>query len=247
MNTRLRQLARDPLAWASLALLALVLGMPGLRGVFAALFPELPRPIYEQDSFLSLTLAHLGLVLLASSLATSLGLLGGIAGTRPWGREFRPLLETLAGVGQTLPPVAVLAVAVPLVGFGALPALIALALYGLLPVLHATLAGLDSVPPAEQDAARGLGMTEGQMLWRLELPLAAPVILAGARTSLVINVGTAAVAATVGAHNLGSPIIIGINGYNTAYVLQGALVLGLLAITCDLAMGRLARRWMRPC
>jgi len=246
MSGPLRQLLRDPLVWSSMLLLALVLGMPGLRGVFATLFPELPRPLYEQDSFLSLTLAHLGLVLLAGSIASSLGLLGGIAGTRRWGWEFRPLLETLAGVGQTLPPVAVLAVAVPLVGFGALPALIALALYGLLPVLHATLAGLDSVPAAERDAASGLGMTPAQILWRLELPLAAPVILAGVRTSLVINIGTAAVAATVGAHNLGSPIIIGINGYNTAYVLQGALVLGLLAITCDLALGRLARRWAHP-
>ena len=136
----------DPLCWALAALLLLTFGMPHLKPLFAALFPALDRPLYEQDSFAALLLSHLAIVALSSAVATGLGIAAGVFVTRAAGREFRPLIETLVAVGQTMPPVAVLAIAVPLIGFGALPALIALALYGLLPVLSATIAGLGSVP-----------------------------------------------------------------------------------------------------
>ena len=229
--------------WPMLALLLLaVLGMAELKPVFAALFPELERPMYEQDSFSSLMLAHLSLVGLSSSLAILVGMGAGIFVTRSAGREFRPLVETLAAAGQTFPPVAVLAVAVPLIGFGELPALIALALYGWLPVLQATLAGIGSVPQDSQETAEGLGMSNRQRLLRIELPLAAPVILAGIRTSVIVNIGTAAIASTVGAKTLGLPIIVGLSGFNTAYVIQGAVLVGLLAVTADLAFEALARR-----
>jgi osmoprotectant transport system permease protein len=155
------------------------------------------------------------------------------------------LVETLVAIGQTVPPVAVLAIAVPLIGFGAWPALIALALYGLLPIVRATVAGLESVPQAALEAADGAGMTAAQRLWRVELPLALPVLLAGVRTSVIINIGTATIASTVGAKTLGSPIIVGLSGFNTAYVIQGALVVGLLAIVTDLAFARAGRRLER--
>lgn len=111
--------------------------------------------------------------------------------TRPWGREFRPLVETIAAVGQTFPPVAVLAIAVPVMGFGQQPAIIALILYGVLPILQATLAGIGSIPESVRSIASGMGMSPGQQLRKVELPLAAPVILAGVRTSVIINIGTA--------------------------------------------------------
>ena len=114
---------------------------------------------------------------------------------------------------------AVLAVAVPVMGFSEQPAIIALVLYGLLPILQGTLAGIESVPPATREIARGVGMSARQILWRVELPLAAPVIVAGIRTSVIINIGTAAIASTVGTKTLGSPIIIGLSGFNTAYVI----------------------------
>jgi osmoprotectant transport system permease protein len=138
-------------------------------------------------------------------------------------------------MGQTFPPVAVLAIAVPLIGFGERPALIALMLYALLPILQGVMAGLESTPAAVLDAARGLGLSRWQIFVQVELRLAAPVMLAGLRTAITINIGTAAIAATVGAKNLGSPIIIGLSGFNTAYVVQGALLTGLLAITVDAA------------
>jgi osmoprotectant transport system permease protein len=235
----------DPLCWALAALLLLTLGMPHLKPLFAALFPALDRPLYEQDSFAALLLSHLGIVVLASTVATGLGIAAGVFVTRAAGREFRPLIETLVAVGQTVPPVAVLAIAVPLIGFGALPALIALALYGLLPVLSATIAGLGSVPRGAIDAADGAGMSGAQRLLRVELPLALPVLLGGVRSSVVGNIGTATIASTVGASTLGSPIIVGLSGFNPAYVIQGALLVGLLALVADLGLARAGRHWSR--
>lgn len=236
---------RDPLWWALAGLLFLTLGMPALKPLFAALFPALDRPLYEQDSFVALLLSHITIVIVSSALSLLAGVAAGVFVTRRTGREFRPLVETLVAVGQTVPPVAVLAIAVPLIGFGAQPALIALALYGLLPILRATVAGLEAVPQDVLDAADGAGMSAAQRLWRVELPLAAPVVLAGVRSSVIINIGTAAVASTVGAKTLGSPIIVGLAGFNTAYVIQGALVVGLLAVVTDLGFEQLGRRFER--
>lgn len=239
-------LVRDPLLWALTALVALTLGMGELRPLFAAAFPTLERPVYEQDSFVALVVAHAGLVAMSSAISIIVGVAAGIFVTRPAGREFRSLVESLVAIGQTFPPVAVLAVAVPLMGFGEAPALIALALYGLLPIVQQTIAGLELVPRGAREVADGLGMSRLQRLVRIDLPLALPVIIAGVRTSVVINIGTAAIASTVGAKTLGSPIIVGLSGFNLAYVLQGAILVALLAIVADLCFERLRRhseRW----
>ncbi len=238
-------LLRDPLTWLLAALVLLVLGMPLLRPLFAAAFPALDRPLYEQDAFVALLGSHLAIVGASSALSLAVGVAAGIFVTRDAGREFRPLVETLVAIAQTVPPVAVLAIAVPLIGFGALPALIALALYGLLPIVRATIAGIESVPRGVIEVADGLGLRRLQRLVRIELPLALPVLLAGVRSSVIINIGTAAVASTVGAKTLGSPIIVGLSGFNTAYVIQGAMVVGLLAVVTDLAFDRLGRRLTR--
>jgi osmoprotectant transport system permease protein len=230
---------RDPLLWSSALLLLLVLGMPTLQPLFAAGFPQLLRPMYLQQSFAALALAHVLLVAVSSALSLTVGLGIAVFVTRGAGREFRPALESIVAVAQTVPPVAVLAIAAPLIGFGALPALIALALYGLLPIVMAATAGLDAVDRAVREAAKGMGMTPRQVLRQVELPLAWPVILAGVRSSVLINIGTAAIASTVGAHTLGTPIIVGLAGFNTAYVIQGALVVALLALVVDQAMGRM--------
>jgi osmoprotectant transport system permease protein len=238
-------LLRDPLPWLLAALLLLVFGMPLLRPLFAAIFPALDRPLYEQDSFVALLGSHLAIVGASSALSLAVGVAAGIFVTRDAGREFRPLVETLVAIAQTIPPVAVLAIAVPLIGFGALPALIALALYGLLPIVRATIAGIESVPRSVIEVADGMGLERTQRLARVELPLALPVLLAGVRSSVIINIGTAAVASTVGAKTLGSPIIVGLSGFNTAYVIQGAMVVGLLAVVTDLAFERLGQRFSR--
>lgn len=232
----------DPLPWALLVLVSLMFGMPLLTPVFKALFPELQRPLYLQDTFPALVAAHISIVAISSAISIVVGVGAGGFVTHRIGRDFRPLVETVVAIGQTFPPVAVLAVAVPIIGFGTQPALIALALYGLLPIVQSTIAGIESVPEPVSEAARGLGMSRWRILTQVELPLALPVLLAGVRTSVIINIGTAAIASTVGAKTLGSPIIVGLSGFNTAYILQGALLVGLLAVVTDLAFDRLLQR-----
>jgi len=238
--------SRAALGLSAALLLALSWGMRALRPLFVAWFPGLDRPIYLQDGFGALLQAHVLIVAASSACAVVLGVLAGVAVTRRSGREFRALVETVVAVGQTFPPVAVLAVAAPLMGFGVRPALLALTLYGVLPVLQGTLAGITAVPPAARDIAEGLGMRPWQVLLQVELPLASGMMLAGIRTSVIINIGTATIASTVGAKTLGSPIIIGLSGFNTAYVIQGAVLVALLAIVVDLGFEQLARyleRW----
>jgi osmoprotectant transport system permease protein len=213
--------------------------------VFRPLTENQAPPIYTQSSLLSLALAHLRTVFLAAVASTIVAVGLGIFVTRPAGAEFLPLSRSIVNIGQTFPPVAVLALAVPAVGFGQTPTLIALFLYGLLPIFENTLSGLGEVPPAVLDAARGMGMSERQRLWSVELPLALPVILEGIRLSVVINLGTATIGSTVAAKGLGEVIIAGLLSNNTAFVLQGGLVVGLMAVLLYDAMtaaeGRIVR------
>ena len=234
---------RGPMVWCGL-LLALTLGMAGLEPVFRWIEPGSRQVIYPHADFLPLLGRHLLVVAVASLLAILLGVAAAVAVTRPAGRDFLPLVAQFASMGQTFPPVAVLALAVPVLGFGTWPIIVALLLYGLLPIVRNTLAGLSGIDPGVHEAARGMGMTRGQILRQVELPLAAPVIFAGIRTSVTINIATAAIGATVGASNLGDPIISGIVNGNTAYIVQGALLIGLLAITVDSTFERLLRRPM---
>jgi osmoprotectant transport system permease protein len=226
-------------------LLALTFGMTSLQPLFHAWFPELQRPVYTRASFPTLLLAHAGLVGAASLLFVLLGVATGIAVTRPWGRAFAGMVQALTAIGQTFPPAAVLAIAVPLLGYGVAPTLIALVAYGVLPVVETTIRGLEGVPRDIQEAAEGAGFTRTGRLWRIEMPLAAPVILSGIRTSVIIAIGTATIGSTVGALTLGSPIIEGLSGSNPAYVLQGAVVVGLFAVCVDIAFERLDRA-LRP-
>jgi osmoprotectant transport system permease protein len=230
----------NPLVWSVVLLLLMAYGLPYSQPLFAALFPALSRPVYLQEPMAALMWQHIGLVLLSSFIAVILATLAGLATTTETGHALKPMMETLAGMGQTFPPVAILAVAVPAVGFGELPALIALSIFGVLPVLQATLAGLASVPTPVLDSARAMGMSPRHIRTEVQIPLALPLWLAGVRTSVVVNIGTAAIASTVGAKTLGLPIIIGLSGFNTAYVLQGAMMVALLAIAADLAFDWLA-------
>ncbi|NMJ41907.1 ABC transporter permease subunit [Roseomonas sp. JC162] len=213
----------------ALALLAL----PVLGPFFGALFPEAAEPLYLRQGFVALAAKHGGLVIAALLPAAAIGIGLGVAATRPGAREVRVVADTLAGFAQAVPPVAVIAMAVPVVGFGAAPALLALVCYATLPVLRATVGALATVPPDVLDAARGAGMTPRQMLVQVELPLAAGPILAGVRVAAVLAVATAAVGAVAGANCLGTPIIAGLVNGNPAWVIQGALLTGLMAFAVD--------------
>jgi osmoprotectant transport system permease protein len=213
---------------------------------FARLFVPFTQygapPIYDQGNLMTLALAQLGTVLLAAAASSIVAVGLGILVTRPRGAEFLPLSRTLVNIGQTFPPVAVLAVAVPLVGFGLRPTLIALFAYGLLPIFENTMVGLKTVPAAVLESASGMGMSARQRLLSVELPLAMPLILEGIRLSLVINVGTATIGSTVAAKGLGEVIIAGLLSNNTAFILQGGLVTGLMAVLLYDALAGLERR-----
>ena len=222
-------------------LLALVLQPDWFAPLFAPLAPAGGPVIYARSSLLSLSLSHLGLVALASVAATLVAVTLAIFVTRPVGASFLPLSRTITNIGQTFPPVAVLALAVPALGFGAGPTLVALFLYGLLPIFENAITALSTLPPATMEAARGMGLNRWQRLWRVELPLALPVILTGIRLSVVIALGTATIGSTVAARTLGEVIIAGLLTNNTAYVLQGGLIVGLFAVLIYDAMAQLER------
>lgn len=214
-----------------LVLLVVFLAAPqAFAPLFAPFAPDGAPAIYTQTSLLSLTLSHLAIVAAATVAATIVSVGLAMLVTRPAGREFLPLSRSIANIGQTFPPVAVLALAVPVFGFGPIPTLIALFLYGLLPIFENALTGLTSVPPSVREAARGAGMTDRQRLVSVDFPLALPVILAGVRLSTIISLGTATIGSTVAAKTLGEVIIAGLLSNNTAFVLQGGLVVAVLAL-----------------
>ena len=235
--------AANALRLAVLVLLvALVVRPQWFEVFFSPLAPAGGPVMYERASLLSLSLNHLGLVIAASGAATLVAMTLAVLVTRPAGAAFRPLARSIANMGQTFPPVAVLALAVPSLGFGSGPTLVALFLYGLLPILENAITGLTNLPGATMEAARGIGLSRWQSLTRVEIPLALPVILTGIRLSVVIALGTATIGSTVAARTLGEVIIAGLLTNNTAFVLQGGLVVGLFAVLIYDAMVQIETR-----
>jgi osmoprotectant transport system permease protein len=146
------------------------------------------------------------------------------------------------GVLQTIPSIALLAFMIPVLGIGVAPALVALFLYSLLPILRNTYQGVRDADPAAVGSARALGMTEGQLLRHVRVPLAAASIMAGIRVAAVLNVGTATLAAFIGAGGLGDPIVAGLTLSDTRMILSGAVPAALLAVVVDAGLGAVERR-----
>ena len=183
---------------------------------------------------------HVALCAVSTVLAVLAAVPAGIAATRSRLRRLAPSLLFVANVGQSVPTIAVLALAFSVTGIGFRTAVIGLWAYSLLPVLRNTVAGLAGVDPATIEAARGMGMSPGQVLWRVELPLAWPVVMAGIRTAAVVNVGTAALATFVGAGGLGELITVGLDNQRDRILYTGAALTALLALAVDWALGTLA-------
>ena len=210
------------------------------------LFPQESQVLHPRTSLIVLVMEHLSLVAISSSLTILIGVPVGVWVTRPAGRNFLPLVTDITSFGQTFPPVAVLALAVPMLGFGLLPTVAALFLYGLLPVVRNTIAGLSAVPPGSLETAYGMGMSRWQALFRVEIPLSARVILAGIRTSVIINIGTAMIGAVIGAGGLGSPIIAGLVQDNIAFILEGAIPAAMLAVLADQLLANIEESFAYP-
>lgn len=194
---------------------------------------------YELAYTLELVRQHLTMVGVSMLFATTTGLAVGIVFTRPGFKRFTGMVMYVVGLGQTIPSLAVIAIAMSFMGVGFEPAVFALILYSVLPIARNTLAGINAVPPWMIEAARGMGMANRQILLQVELPNAARVILTGFRISLVINIGTAALAFLIGAGGLGEHIFTGINLMRPDKLLAGAIPTTLLALLADYLVERL--------
>lgn len=185
----------------------------------------------NSDKLLQQTVAHIGLTFVSLLIAVLIGLPLGIFIARK--RKLSGPVLGFAGILQTIPSIALLGFMIPLLGIGSLPAITALFLYALLPIIRNTYTGITEVSPVVVDAARGMGMSHKQIFLKVELPLAMTVILAGIRTATVINVGVATLAAYIAAGGLGEFIFGGIALNNTNMILAGAIPAALLAIIFD--------------
>jgi len=194
----------------------------------------------ERRTLAALTGRHLLLVLISLLAAVAVAVPLGLTLERARGGAEAVIRG--AGILQTLPGIALLAFMIPLLGIGVVPALVALFLYSLYPILRNTYSGVRDAAPDAVAAGRALGMTPRQILRWVRLPLAAPVIMAGIRTAAVINVGTATLAAFIGAGGLGGPIAAGLALSDSRMILSGALPAALLALAVDGALGWWERR-----
>ena len=199
--------------------------------------------VEHRAEILGATANHLALVVISMAFAIAIAVpLGMVIVHR---RTLRNLALGLASIFQTIPSLALFGFLIPIPfigGIGRRTAIVALVLYALLPILRNTYVGLTGIDPAVLEAAEAMGMTERQILWRVRLPLARAVILAGIRTATIITIGVATIAAAIGAGGLGTFIFRGVAMVSDAVILAGAIPAALLAIAADLLLGWLERR-----
>lgn len=189
--------------------------------------------------------AHFKMVFIAVVIATAIGVPLGVLVTRSGLEKLALPVIGGASVGQTVPSLAVIAIMAPLLGFGLQSAIVALVIYGLLPILRNSYTSIKTIDPAVIEAARGMGLTRMQIARKIELPLAMPVIIAGIRISTVITVGTAELAVLVGGAGLGKITLTGVFAREALIILQGAAPTAAMAITLGFLLERV-EQWMMP-
>jgi len=225
-----------------ISLLALLLGLT----VWITNLEWIKEGVYKPFTWgdiLSCTKSHLEMVFIAELIAIAIGVPLGILVTRPGFKKLTTPVIGGANVGQSIPSLAVIAIMAPILGFGLQSAIVALVIYGLLPILRNSYTGINNIHPAIVEAARGMGMTRGQIARKIELPLALPVIMTGIRVSTVITVGTAELAVLVGGAGLGRITLTGVFTMQALTILQGAAPTAALAITLGFILERI-ESWM---
>nr|WP_300003410.1 ABC transporter permease [Tissierella sp.] len=179
---------------------------------------------------------HVWISILSSLIAVSIGLVLGLFVTTSYGEDFKQVLLKLVNLGQAFPSPALLALTVPILGYGLEGALIALVIYALMPIVYNVVIGIEEVPKDIVDAAKGMGMTEFEIYIKIKLPLALNVILGGIRTALVINISAATLVAAVGAGGLGVLVVNGVRTFDMVLILEGAIPVTLLAMIVELLL-----------
>ncbi len=191
------------------------------------------------------TVQHLTIAFWATVIVIAVAVPLGVLLTRPAFRKVAPYVLTVANSGQALPAYGLLILFLILMGQGTSTVVWALVLYALLPVLRNTMVGLDQVDRATIEAGRGMGMTKMQALFRIELPLAVPVIIAGVRTATIINIGMATLAFLIGGGGLGITINSGLKLQQNEVLIVGAVMVAIVALTFDW-LGAVAERYLKP-
>ncbi len=195
--------------------------------------------VQRGDWFVELLLGHISLAFTAIAMSGSLGLLLGVSIAQC--PRLAPPVMGLCNVLYTVPAISLLGILIPFTGVGDKTAAIALTIYGVMPMVRNTYVGLTSVDPDILEAAKGMGSTWRQMLFRVKLLMAGGVILAGLRNTVVMTISVAGIASFVGAGGLGVAIYRGITIYDPAMTAAGSILIALLAFLCDLALGALER------
>ena len=236
-----------------ISLLAFLIGLTILITWIGKPWMGIYNPFSYSD-ILTHTKDHLQMVFIAVLIAIAVGVPLGVLVTRSGFTKLAPIVVGGANVGQSIPSLAVIAIMAPLLGFGLkkvlflylpLSAIVALFIYGLLPILRNSYASMRHIDPAIIEAARGMGMTRWQIARKIELPLARPVIMAGIRISTVITVGTAELAVLVGGKGLGTITLTGVFAREVLLILQGAAPTAVLAISLGFMLERI-ESWMTP-
>ncbi|TDM07698.1 ABC transporter permease [Macrococcus lamae] len=197
----------------------------------------------NQSELLTKTIEHLSISLLSLLAAVLIAVPLGIMLTRS--KKAAKIVLTLTSVLQTVPSLAILAIMIPIFGIGTLPAVVALFLYVLLPILNNTYLGVKSVDPTAIEAGRAMGMTTSQLLRMVEFPMAIPVIMSGIRLSAVYAISWATLASYIGAGGLGDFIFNGLNLYRPDLIIAGAVIVTLLALIIDFILARV-EHWTTP-
>ncbi|MBX9934509.1 MAG: ABC transporter permease subunit [Methylobacterium sp.] len=229
------------LAGAALACLS----HPDIAAAIVAALGEPPRKPVGLQRLSRLAGDHLLLALAGLAIVAVLGVGIGILATRTGSVPIRRSIDSLAAFAQAIPPVVVVALALPVLGFGGPPTLLALVAYGIMPVLRGTVGALESVPADAREAGHAIGLSGAQLMLQVELPLAAPGILETLRTALILAIATVAVGALAGASTLGTPIIAGLQNQAVLPLMQGTCATAALAFLCDglmLGLADLVRR-----
>lgn len=232
-----------------------VLGLQ-LLGILAALaavaiwlanaeLSETERTTLDPATLWGYTVEHLNLTVVAALIVLAIAIPLGIVLTRPSMRRFTNPVMAVANIGQAAPAIGLVVILASLVGFGFRASIIALVLYAILPVLTNTMVGLKQVDERLVEAGRGMGMSSMSVLFKVELPLAVPVMLSGIRTALVLLVGTATLAAFINGGGLGILITTGVNLNLTVVLIAGSLLVALLALLIDW-LGRVVEQLARP-
>lgn len=237
---------RKSIPWLVILMLMILLaammvfsrGFEELLGtLFTSKFPAGSRtPLWR------LFLEHLEMVVLSSAGAVVFGVILGLFLTTSFGEEFKASLLKLVNLGQTFPSAALLALVVPVVGYGIKGALIALFIYALMPIVYNVVVGIEEVPQDVVEAARGMGMTEWEAYRKVKIPLALSAILGGIRTSTVINISAATLAAAAGAGGLGVLVVNGVKTFDMVLILMGSIPVTLLAVIVELILEQIQKK-----